>query len=319
MANTRLPLPLSQVIDKTGRPIVGAKVYFYIGGTTTLITTYSNVDLVMLNTNPLITDSYGLLGDVFIQATDVVDIVYKTASDVVIKEYKALSVQSPINTNGNLQINTGSVSNNYHQLGVNSTSEGDPLLVVAGNGSPVVSFNVRRVDGGGINSSNSAIGLQKNSTNNRSINAAGTINASGADYAEYVKKSPLCRLIKKGDIAGVNADGELTHEYNESVQFLIKSTNPNLVGGDNWAYDIEQEALDIERAKYDRMAFCGIVPMNTNVAFSVGDYIIPVKTQEGTIGALFEQSPKLEQYMRCVGRVWAINSDGRPLVNVKVG
>ena len=70
------------------------------------------------------------------------------------------------------------------------------------------------------------------STNSRSINAAGTINASGADYAEYERNNGL--TISKGSIVGFKADGTLTLTFAEAVRFGIKSTNPSYVGGDTW-------------------------------------------------------------------------------------
>jgi hypothetical protein len=70
----------------------------------------------------------------------------------------------------------------------------------------------------------------------RSINAGGTINTSGADYAEYHKLiEPLWGTVPKGAILGFNANGVLTDRYDDVVaRFVIKSTEPNLVGADNW-------------------------------------------------------------------------------------
>lgn len=66
----------------------------------------------------------------------------------------------------------------------------------------------------------------------RSINAHGTINASGADYAEYERNNGLA--ISKGSIVGFKADGTLTTSFTEAFRFAIKSTNPSYVGGDTW-------------------------------------------------------------------------------------
>lgn len=70
----------------------------------------------------------------------------------------------------------------------------------------------------------------------RSINAGGTINASGADYAEYHEViEPLWGSVPKGAILGYNADGLLTDRFDDVVgRFVIKSTDPNLVGADKW-------------------------------------------------------------------------------------
>lgn len=76
----------------------------------------------------------------------------------------------------------------------------------------------------------------------RSINAGGTINASGADYAEYHEViAELWGNVPKGAILGYNADGLLTDRFDDVVgRFVIKSTDPNLVGADRWG---TEEAL----------------------------------------------------------------------------
>jgi hypothetical protein len=87
----------------------------------------------------------------------------------------------------------------------------------------------------GWNSAKAALYLGKNSTTGRSISAAGTINASGADYAEYVRKSLACGTILKGDVCGIDRNGELTRTWADARRYVVKSTDPNLVGGDTWA------------------------------------------------------------------------------------
>jgi len=77
------------------------------------------------------------------------------------------------------------------------------------------------------------------SSSGRSINAVGTVNASGADYAEYVKKSEKCGSIEKGAIVGIDANAELTDVFDDAVSFVIKSTDPALVGGDTWGKDLQ--------------------------------------------------------------------------------
>lgn len=86
----------------------------------------------------------------------------------------------------------------------------------------------------GFSGTATAMTVGKNSSTSRSINAGGTINASGADYAEYEIKNDACGVIQKGQIIGFDADGKVTDKFAESVSFGVKSTNPNLVGGDDW-------------------------------------------------------------------------------------
>lgn len=209
------------------------------------------------------------------------------------------------------------------------------------------------------NAANAIVFSLKDSTTSRSINAAGTINASGADYAEYETKSPSCGVIAKGQIIGFDAGGLITDKWSEAVSFGIKSTNPNLVGGDSWAGDLVKPVLpcppmppktpteeqraehetkvaafraraanfdqemqeftaahDAARAKVDRIAYSGKVPVNVTGA-TAGDYIVATQNGDG-IGAEIVNKPSFEQYQNAVGRVRNILPDGRANVAVIV-
>ena len=80
-----------------------------------------------------------------------------------------------------------------------------------------------------------AMSVGTNPSTGRSLNAGGTVNASGADYAEYMIKAVGCGLIGKGDVCGVDHDGRLTKTWADAISFVVKSTDPSLVGGDTWA------------------------------------------------------------------------------------
>lgn len=62
----RLILPYQQVFDLNGDPLAGAKMYFYESGTVTPKDTYSDEALTTPNTNPVIADSQGQFGDIFL-------------------------------------------------------------------------------------------------------------------------------------------------------------------------------------------------------------------------------------------------------------
>ncbi|MGL5526236.1 MAG: phage tailspike protein [Aeromonas veronii] len=196
-------------------------------------------------------------------------------------------------------------------------------------------------NGSGANTAGTALLIPKNSTTSRSINAGGTVNATGADYAEYMYKSATCGEINKGDVCGVTANGELTDVFDDAVSFVVKSTDPSYVGGDTWFNqpvpepDIDKEGNEVNpeahaaalakynaeleqaRAKVDRIAFAGQVPCNVFGA-TAGDYIVPIRKSNGTIGGCAVKTPSLEQYQISVGKVWAITDDGRAWVAVKV-
>jgi hypothetical protein len=159
-----------------------------------------------------------------------------------------------------------------------------------------------------------------NSTTGRSINAGGTINASGADYAEYMVKAGDFTIFK-GDVCGVNADGLLTLRFNDAVSFVVKSTSPSYVGNDGWGigYEDDPEGLEIARQAVDRIAFAGQVPVNV-IGATPGQYIVPVATADGGIEGIAksEVDLTLAEYMRAVGKVIAIEDDGRARIIVKV-
>jgi hypothetical protein len=197
---------------------------------------------------------------------------------------------------------------------------------------------------GGWNSSSAIALVTKDNSTNRSINAAGTFNASGADYAEYMTKDSDF-LALKGDILGVLPSGKLTNQFDAAIHFLLKSTNPCMVGGDVWGTEAivgerpkspeesateEEKAahaaalaawearLEAERQKVDRMAFAGQVPVNIQGA-TPGNYIIPLRNADGSIGiaAVAQADMSFSQYQSAVGRVISILADGRANVIVK--
>lgn len=242
-------------------------------------------------------------------------------------------------------------------------AEGEPVLSLR----YVADFN--RTTLGFGSSAATAINVTRNSVTGRSINTPGTINANGADYAEYLIKGLLCGTIAPGQIVGIDADGHLTDKWDLAISFAVKSTNPCMVGGDSWAahlgprpitpaspaspvrqddttdeqwadvltgaqaaqnefqtalaaaqvaqreFDIELEAV---RQTVDRIAFAGQVPVNLQGA-TPGQFIVPVQDDAGIAGlAIDEADISLRQYMRAIGRVIAIEDDGRARIIVKV-
>ena len=120
----------------------------------------------------------------------------------------------------------------YHQFVKSGSAEGSIIFQI--DNSVAASLRLQAVTVELFNSANAAAKLGRDGTTGRSINAGGTINASGADYAEYMTKSEGCGTIAKGDVCGVDAEGKLTKSWAQAITFGIKSTAPNLVGGDIW-------------------------------------------------------------------------------------
>jgi hypothetical protein len=218
-------------------------------------------------------------------------------------------------------------------------AQGNTILVVsayAGASNDSVLFY--SASGTNPNAAATVLGVTTNTTTGRSINTGGTINASGADYAEYMTKA-VEDSIAKGDIVGIDSNGKVTNIFTNSISFAVKSTDPSYVGGDVWgnvvgkrpertADQTEEEfaliieefeaGLEIERAKVDRISFSGQVPVNVTGAI-VGDYIIPIATEDGKITGQAITNPSFDQYKISVGKVWKIMEDGRAWIAVKIG
>jgi len=75
-------------------------------------------------------------------------------------------------------------------------------------------------------------------------------------------------------------------------------------------------ALEVARQQVDRIAFAGQVPVNVTGA-TAGQYIIPAN-DNGAIKGEAVSNPTFEQYQVAVGKVIAIESDGRAKIIVKV-
>jgi hypothetical protein len=221
-------------------------------------------------------------------------------------------------------------------------------------GSHVFAFYNTSPNSGGWNGAVASFYINQNTTTGRSINAGGTVNASGSDYAEYVRKKDPGMLINKGDIVGINSSADLTNVFSEAITFVVKSTNPSYVGGDSWdtqetivyppdepknpgedaseedtneynknlkTYELEvisfNQKQDEKREPYDRIAFCGQVPVNVYNA-TPGQYIIPIQTDDDTISYELTNTPTFEQYRVSIGKVMKIQEDGRAYIIVKI-
>lgn len=283
-------------------------------------------------------------------------------------------------TGGNFRVfgNTGFIFQK------NSMVEGAELFSARdASGVEAISAKIAR----GSPSSTSACALRVNgqSATGRSINAGGTINSNGADYAEYERIKDGSPAISKGQVIGFDVNGEITTRFDEAVSFGVKTTNPSFVGGDAWSrvigeppappeypqsditrptepeyrklrpdqrekaagiyraammvyeaevnadyreweettfasYQLElaeyEDVLEIERQKWDRIAYCGKVPANVYAA-APGDWIIPTATDDGGIAAVpMRMKPSEAMDALTVGRVIRILEDGRAEISV---
>jgi hypothetical protein len=284
-----------------------------------------------------------------------------------------------IDINGNLL--AGIASGNCHQL-YKAVSEGGRVLGLGFGPGEFALFQAQKGQGG--NGSTTVLWMNSAASTGRSINAGGTINASGADYAEYMTKAEGCGTIAPGDVCGIDRDGRLTRTFADAHSFVVKSTDPAYVGGDSWAASLPprpeapasepaepaalpprpgedspeleawrvradafpavlaawradhaawatadaayrsdvaawEAALEVERAKVDRIAFCGQVPVTVTGDVAVGDYLVAEADGTGiTAVAIAAAAITFDQYRRRLGKVWALR-DGRPWVDVQHG
>ena len=232
-----------------------------------------------------------------------------------------------IDSSGNFNA-TSSNATGSHKLSKGSATARFQLQV--GESYPV---NFYEGSAYGFSATATVIEVSKNNATSRSINAGGTVNASGADYAEYMTKAGDF-TIAKGDVVGIDAQGKLTNVFADAISFMVKSTDPSYVGGDVWGSeealgltkptdestqaekDAFNAALEVARQAVDRIAFAGQVPVNVMGA-TAGQYIIPVN-DNGAIKGEAVSNPTFEQYQTAVGKVIAIESDGRAKIIVKV-
>jgi len=218
-------------------------------------------------------------------------------------------------SSGNLLV--GGTSASQHYIYKNAAPANRIITFLGENGGAYISVAFKTASSQAWNAANTVQEIGSYVITGRSINAAGTINASGADYAEYMTKADNFS-VAKGDVVGIDAQGKLTNVFANAMSFVVKSTNPSYVGGDSWGVGFEDDAVGLEAARQlvDRIAFAGQVPVNVTGA-TAGQYIIPAN-DNGAIKGEAVSNPTFEQYQVAVGKVIAIESDGRAKIIVKV-
>lgn len=246
-------------------------------------------------------------GQLFVDRTDA-GITKLQAGGVLVFQTNGATERARIDTSGNLLV--GATSGSSHIISKATTGA---VCGIGGSTGGPNGFLVHDSTNNGYNAADAV--LKCGSNGGRSINAAGTVNASGADYAEYMTKSGNF-TVAKGDLVGINAEGKLTNVFVDAVTFVVKSTNPSYVGGDTWGAELKGDELEVARQSVDRIAFAGQVPVNVTSA-TAGQYIIPIN-DNGAIKGQAVSNPTFEQYQFSVGKVIAVEQDGRARIIVKV-
>lgn len=92
---TVMPAPKFTAYDNNGAPLNGGKLYVYAAGTSTPVTTYSDVDLTVSNQNPVVLDAGGR-ATVFLSPGSY-KFVQKTSANVVVWSQDNITSVAPFN------------------------------------------------------------------------------------------------------------------------------------------------------------------------------------------------------------------------------
>jgi len=142
---------------------------------------------------------------------------------------------------------------------------------------------------------------------------------------EYTGPGEPAALPDDADEAAIAAYNTAFAEFEEAIATYEATVAAAHAAHDQAMaqYETAREAFEAvfeaARARVDRIAFSGQVPVNVTGA-NVGDYIVPVEAPGGGITgiAVAEDDISFAQYRRAVGRVWNILNDGRAWISVKV-
>lgn len=184
-------------------------------------------------------------------------------------------------------------------LGLGITTPSQKLTVGA---SSTEYFQVRTTNAAvGWNAADATLYVGKDATTSRSINAAGSVNASGADYAEYFAANS--DGLVPGEVACVAGGGQVKRcGIDQSAQAVgVVSTQPAFVGNDTGAFAGRTPVL---------IGLAGQVPVKVtgeNGAVQVGDYLTLSATQPG-------RARKATAPGWIIGKVLAVNSQVLMLV-----
>lgn len=131
-------------------------------------------------------------------------------------------------------------------------------------------------------------------------NGAGGVRfkTNGADYAEYLKRTHIDEVIKKGDIVGVR-NGEITLNTEDAQYLLVRSSAASIAG--NWPGENEEK-------NYELIAFFGQVQVNVIGPVEKGDYILASNKHDGTGIAIKPKDIGANEYDKIVGQAWESNN-----------
>lgn len=137
---------------------------------------------------------------------------------------------------GNLLVGTQTAAFSGHTIN-KPVSATTAVLTVQSASTGFNSAIFLAADAHGYSTAGAAMWVGRYSGSGRGLNVGGTVNAGGSDYAEYMRKAVAYveTELLKGQLLGVNDDGELTPKWSEAHSWIFKTYDPSYVGGDKWA------------------------------------------------------------------------------------
>lgn len=135
MAGSRFVNPYAQSVQSTGLPYPGGQLFFYLSGTSTPSPTYSDSALTTPNTNPVILDSAGSDGNVFLDPTIAAyKVVLEDANGNLIWTADPVYPAAPANVTGTIWggTSTGSANGQIVSAPGFSQTNGQTVAFIAG-------------------------------------------------------------------------------------------------------------------------------------------------------------------------------------------
>jgi hypothetical protein len=289
----RFTFPRETAFDGDGNVISGAKLNFYETGTSTPQDTYSDDALSSANANPVVADSEGVFGDIFLSATDY-KVVLTDADDVT--KWSADPVRAPaeVVTTVLAKTTTYSVAVGDDRKFITADATGGafvitlPAVADAESGFEVTvmkvdsSSNAVTVDGNGAETINGVSDLDLPDQYSAAI-----FRCNGSEWLAYsITPSTTTRILPAGEISGLaisNNGSDSDHDIDiatgecrsdDDTGNIILSTALTKRGDASFAEGDDQGGMDTGSIAADTLYFVyaiGKTDGTADVLFTVTD------------------------------------------------
>lgn len=219
----RFPDFLNPAIDSSGNTISGAQLFFYRVGTSTKKNTFSDSAKTVANANPLVADSGGRFGDIFMLTDEQYKVILAPATDTdpPVSPIATWDFFSPVRANPVPKITTLAKSANYTVL---TTNEGFIILVDASSGAVTVTLPVAATAADGF-----SIRVKKTDS---SVNVV-TVDGDSAETIDGFTTFALGSQYAAGTFVTNETTWHVASEGRNSQSLAVsKSANYTVVAGD---------------------------------------------------------------------------------------